>query len=333
MEKALISVAKVSYYNSSIHIPVQKQSIINSDLPVFMWARDGKICLTQNESIIPKKIEPLIAGVKFYERSKSHRKPAPTLVLGKTLTEPTNMRGKYVAFYEEGEMVVLSPATQEEMESRSGKCFHGETKDGEIRSGQNMYLSHNTRDRLSLKKGDRVKIVLNIRDGVWLEISKASIFDNMPGLQTVMYEKGLKYTMSPDEIPPLEYTARYADSLKLPILFLRAAGVDVTKREATQLPYRFESTNEGAKMILEGLPQTCAVCGKTVSSYKHKTRHLTACPDCLPPLEAVRTAVDKYGSLDAALEASDSELEEILLNTADRLTELTKLLIKKGLVS
>jgi hypothetical protein len=328
MEKSFISTVRIAKTGSA-SFPLRNQDVIISGLPISLWVNNDKICLTQKKSAIPEDADAKTTMFKHYGKS-TYRKVPPYLLLGKELTAPMNINGKYVSYYEDGEIVTISLATPEEMGYRGGKSFHGKTNDGEVRSGQYMYLSQVARDRLGVAKGDLVKITINIQDGVWVEISSADTHDAIPGLQAVMKEAGLKYSTPPDRIPPLTYTTRYRDWIKLPMMFLRAAGLDITMKEATQLPYWFEVTDEGTKMIVEGLPQICHVCGKTARTYKHKIKHLNACPDCLSPLEAVREAAEKYGSLDAALEAGDSELEKLLLETADKLTKLTKMMERKA---
>jgi hypothetical protein len=327
MEKSFISIAKIAH-SGTVNFPLRNQDIIKEDMPILLWVENGKICLAHNKDKIPEGIEAKTTHLRYYE-SSTYRKSPSYLILGANLTAPMNVKGKYVSYYEDGEIVTISPATRDEMGYRGGKSFHGKTNDGEIRSGRFLYLSQDARDRLGIVKGGWAKITINIQDGAWMEISNATTQDTMPGLNAVMKEAGLKYSTPPDKIPPLTYTARYRDSIHLPMMFLRAAGLDITVKEAIQLPYWFETTDEGTKMILEGLPQICQVCGETVRTYKHKVKHLNASPDCLSPLEAVRTAVEKHGSLDAALEAGNSELEKLLLKTADKLAKLTEALGKE----
>jgi bifunctional DNA-binding transcriptional regulator/antitoxin component of YhaV-PrlF toxin-antitoxin module len=312
-----LSVSKLRGYTTTL--PFTAQKAITEGKPYWVWSEKDRIYVS-HEQPLNKELMPSMRELRRYgEKHIAYREKSPiSLPLGPLATKNVGVKpGDYVAIYEQKDRLVLKKATKSEKENITGKANHTPIVDGEIRGGRYMGFTHETRARLGVKPGDYLLVKMTVDNGVWLEISKKPEGSSIPGLSTVLKAYGIKRTAK--SFAPLHFTMKYSHNIYLPRLFLNAAKVP-EEVERIKLPTWFD----GNTLILEGVPQTCRICGKEIRTYKSKAKEVVACASCFTPLEQVRAAITKYGSLETALEADTGEIEKFITDLAVKVDRLTK---------
>ena len=297
--------------NGSVSFPQKSTQVLKENVPFWIWA-EGESVIASEEK--PEGISDLyLRELMRYGKTSDLREkngivlPVPLPVMDDAGLSKEN----WIAIYEQGNKIVLTKATDEQV-AQITRRMHRDAVDGEVRGGRYYRFSPEAKKKLGIQNGDKLLLTINAVDGVWMEIEKAPAGCGIGGVQDVFYHDYGRYLKG----EPMEFsiTTKYVSQIALPTYFLNKAKVPGSSVSHTMLPHRFD----GRKLILEGLPQTCDACGKTHSTYKNKMTDLKSCDSCVEELDIVQKSIKQYGSLDAALEDSDSELSKYVSEVIEK---------------
>ena len=311
-QKSPVLLNVVKKHNSgSVTFPYKKTQVLKENAPFWVWAEGESAIASEKE---PKNISDVyLRELKRYGKNNELREktgivlPVPLPVMDESGLSKEN----WIAIYEQGNKIVMTKATEEQVATIMRKT-HRDAVDGEVRGGRYYRFSPDAKKRLEINSGDKLLLTINAVDGVWMEIEKAPSDCQIGGVQDVFYHDYGRYLKG----EPMEFsiTTNYVSHIALPTYFLNKAKIPGAHVSHTLLPYRFD----GKKLILEGLPQKCDACGKTHSTYKNKMTDLKSCDSCADELDITQKSIKKYGSLDAALEDSNSELSKYVADVIEK---------------
>ena len=281
--------------------PAKKTQAIKEGTPYWTWAENGEVIASEAkpEGVPGAHCRELMR----YGRKKDIRAKAGIVMpVPLPVAQSAGMKeDEWVTVSEGRNRIVIAKATDEQVAlvKRSG---NKPAADGEVRGGRYYRFTPEARKKLGIKNGDRLMLTVNGADGVWMEIRKAPQGCETGGVRDVFYHDYGRYLKG----EPMEFTVttKYADQIALPTYFLNKAGVPGADVESMQLPCWYS----GNTLILEGLPQQCAACGREHRTYRNKMAGIEACHACMCELEVSRRAYERYGSLEAALDDPASEL-------------------------
>jgi hypothetical protein len=305
----LLGVSKLA--NGSMSFAPKLTNAVHEGVLLSIWVEGKALYMSEKTPNGVDEQQVAYREIKRYQTNCNRRRaPSMFLIPAYLLSQAGIGRNDYLAYYEQGDRIVFKVADEEAMQFVSSRSTKTPAVDGEIRNGLFLRLTPETQKRLGVVKGERILISLNLKDGVWLELRKPPVGDQTPDFTTMC--KSLGYTRVGIFEDQFEYSIRYSDTVPLPSAFLRKA--KVSKTENVTLPFWFD----GSKMIIEGVPQTCAVCGGTIRTYRQNVSMVKGCQSCVSTLETVRAAVGVYGSLDKALAAGHNQLETLIMDLANK---------------